>query len=421
MQIRHLALVEFRSICSLELDVPPGGFGLAGRNAAGKSSVLEAIAMLATTRSSRAALERELIRWSSGEELGVPPYACVQADIVTADRERTIEIGMQLEGPRSNRVRKVIELDGKRARARKVVGTLKCVLFEPADIDLVSGPPSLRRKYLDVMLSQLDPVYLSSLSRYGRIVEQRNSLIKSLVRDNQGPQSTFARSQLDFWDSELVAHGAKIVHRRLAAVGKLAGCAGARLAEFTGGSDLSVRYAASSGRSDRENGTESRAPLPIERAGQSESEVAFTMSLMIEQVRNDEFRRGISLVGPHRDDLVIATDDVDIGRFGSRGQQRLAAVAMKLAEADVMRSVSGEQPVILLDDVFSELDTRHRGLLSQSIGGLGAQLIVTATEHESIPLEDLALDTMLTIEDGVLKTSDPAASGGSERIQSEIT
>jgi DNA replication and repair protein RecF len=397
MRLCRLSIVEFRSLHNVEIDVPAEGFGLIGQNAAGKSSVLEAIAMLSTTKSPRTSLERELINWQSGVDLGVEPYARIEGAIQSAGGTQIVEIGLQSDVHRSNRVRKVISLGGKRHRAGKVVGALKCVLFEPPDINLVSGSPSLRRRYLDILLSQIDGSYLTALSRYSRIVEQRNSLLKALLREGQNWQSPQVRSQLDFWDTELVAFGSRILHRRLVAIERLDTFARERLARFTSGDEMVTEYIASPGSTDP-HGT--RGAQLIEAGKRSQSELAFAMTDTLSHIRPDEFRRGVTLIGPHRDDLQVRVNDIDVGAYGSRGQQRLAAIALKLAEADLMHSESGELPVILLDDVFSELDKRHRQLLSRSIGTLGAQVVVTATDRETLHAEELALATIATINNG---------------------
>ncbi len=387
MHLNSLSLTEFRSVRALLLDIPTEGLGLVGANAAGKSTLIEAIVLLATTRSTRAGAERELLNWQGGEELGVPPFARIEGQFTTLRGERRVEIGFQAEPLRVNRVKKVISLDGKRTTAGRVVGVLKCVMFEPPDIDLVSGSPSLRRRFLDVLLSQLDPAYLSALSRYGKIVEQRNSLIKSLLRENQTWTDPGVRTQLDYWDSELVAHGSRILHRRVRAVEQLDQFARERLASFSGTRGMVTTYQPSVGSDDPHGSLTSQL---LHAALSSEQEAAFEMSELLKHVRSAEFRRGVTLIGPHRDDLGVSVDGIDVGTFGSRGQQRLSAIALKLAEADSMQQEAGERPVILLDDVYSELDRRHRQLLSQAIGDLGAQVIVSATDRETILESGLA-------------------------------
>ncbi len=397
MHLTHLALTEFRSVRSFDVQIPEGGFGLIGANAAGKSTLFEAISLLATTRSLRAGVEAELLNWESGKDLGVQPYSRIEASLQTLQGPRRIEIGLQAEPLRTRRVRKVISLDGKRTTAGRVVGVLKCVLFEPQDIDLVSGSPSLRRRYLDVLLSQLDHGYLSALSRYNRIVEQRNSLIKSLVREGKSWQDPTVRSQLEYWDGELVAYGSRISHRRVSAVHGIDEFARARLMSFTGTGSMATTYIPATGVDDP-HGAKREALL--QAAGDSAAEMAFALHELLRHIRQAEFRRGVTLIGPHRDDVGVTIDDIDVGTFGSRGQQRLAAIALKLAEADVMFDDAGERPVVLLDDVFSELDSRHRSLLSGAINELGAQVIVSSTDLETLEASRLELPAIASMVNG---------------------
>lgn len=398
MHLSHLNLTEFRSVRSLDIAIPAEGFGLVGANAAGKSTIFEAIELLATTRSSRASLERELLNWHSGEEFHLPAYARVEGIVSSAEGSRTIEIGFQADPARSTRVRKVISLDGKRTTASRAVGALKCVLFEPQDIDLVAGSPGQRRRYLDVMLSQIDHGYLTALSRYSRIVEQRNSLIKNLGREGKSWQDASVRTELDYWDNELVAHGSRVLHRRVIAVDQIDRFARSRFEAFSGIDSMVTAYNPSLGTT---NPDASRSAQLLLAARGGQSNVAFEMSELLKQVRGLEFKRGITLIGPHRDDLTIQIGDIDVGTFGSRGQQRMAAVALKLAEADLMFADSGDQPIVLLDDVYSELDRSHRQHLSASIGDLGAQVIVSATELETLQESGLALTDVGTIRSGV--------------------
>lgn len=350
--------------------------------------------MVSTTRSPRASLERELISWQSGESLGVQPFSRIEAEFIRQDGPQSIEIGLEATGPQSNRIRKLITYNRSKIRAGRLVGSFKCVLFEPHDIDLVSGSPGLRRRYLDILLSQLDPSYLVSLSRFSRIVEQRNSLIKSLIRDGHSWRDQATREQLDYWDNELVAFGSRILLRRYRAVASIEVFARNRIEQFTGGSNLTLSYSASGDAYVAGTSGVTRSE------DVTLSDIAFAMASQLSNARQDEFRRGMTMMGPHRDDLCIAVDDIDIGTFGSRGQQRLAAVALKLAESDLILSESGELPAILLDDVFSEIDSTHRTLMSRAIGDLGAQVIVTATAADALLARELALPSLAVLEQG---------------------
>jgi DNA replication and repair protein RecF len=391
LHLKSLRLTEFRRYRELDLRVPAEGFVLIGRNASGKSTLLEAVSMLSTMRSSRAQTEKELIAWESGAEYGgeISPFARIETEIERRIGPAEIAIGMQLDPNRGSHVKKQISLNGKHVRAGTAVGALRSVLFEPGDIELVSGAPSVRRRYLDIMLSQLDPVYLRSLSRYVRIVEQRNRLIKTLVQNGSHWNAASTRQQLDYWDGELIASGSAILARRMIASRELANLAAARFASFTEESSLGVAYESTVRTSLKS--VDSLPPLE-----DLEHRLAYDMSETIDRERQPEFRRGVTLVGPHRDDLIVTIDDNPIGAYGSRGQQRLAVIALKLAETDLMTSAGADTPVLLLDDVFSELDAVHRGLLASSISGSQMQTIVTTTDETvvrdaGIPLAQYAM------------------------------
>jgi DNA replication and repair protein RecF len=385
MHLCRLTLEEFRLYHHLDLALCPAGLALHGANASGKSTLLEAIAMLATTRSSRGSGEREVINWRSGQDFGFPPFARIRGHIQRLDNEVDVEIAVQLDTAGNGPLQKAIRLNGRNVRAMDAVGSLKTVLFAPEDVALVSGPPSGRRRYLDLMISQLDGRYLRALARYNRILEQRNSLLKTLGREGVSASSPRVGAQLAFWDEELVAFGSRIVARRLLSVRGLAGHAARRFASFADGGRLAVDYRPSV------DDPSCRAAAEQTDAETAQAVVARTFAEQLQVARPEELRRGMSLVGPHRDDFALAVNDVDLATFGSRGQQRLAVIALKLAETDQMMAESGEHPVILLDDVLSELDPRRRTDLTRAVTALDAQVIVTATDVETIERTPLAI------------------------------
>lgn len=384
MHLRELELDEFRSYRSVRLTMAPAGLRLVGPNASGKSSLLEAVAMLATTRSPRGGSERDVINWRSGEAIGFPPFARVRGVAARRSGPVEIEIGLQSDPLRPSVVKKQIRLGGRSVRAMDAVGVLKAVLFSPEDVALISGPPSERRRYLDLTISQLDGAYLRALSRYGRVITQRNGLLKSLVRDRVAPGSATATAQLAFWDGETVALGAALVARRFVAVERLAALARDRFGQLSPGRELSISYR-SSVVLDAVGATVDGRPLE-----QIQGVVAREYERQLETARADELRRGASLVGPHRDDLLVLVDGVDLATFGSRGQQRLAVVALKLAETAMMADDAGEPPVLMLDDVLSELDASHRALVTSTASAMAAQVIVTATDNALLDGTDLA-------------------------------
>lgn len=374
MHLLELELEEFRSYRRLSLELSEAGLRLVGANASGKSTLLEAIAMLATTRSPRSGSEREVIRWQSGQDLGFPPYARLRGLVQRRTDRVEVEIGLQTDPGRPGTLRKQIRLGGRSVRAMDAVGALKAVLFSAEDVALISGPPSGRRRYLDLTISQVDGDYLRALARYTRVLTQRNGLLKTLARDRVAPQAAAAGQQLMFWDGELVALGSAIVARRLIIVNRLARLAEDRFQQLSPGGRLAIVYRPTFPLPAATDGQETR---PLD---QLQAIVAREFEEHLSRSRADEVRRGASLVGPHRDDLGIELDDADLGTFGSRGQHRLGVLALKLAETAMMAEEAGEAPVLLLDDVMSELDAAHRSLLSATAGELGAQVIVTATD-----------------------------------------
>lgn len=371
MYLSHLELEQFRAYERLDLRFDPSGMRLLGANASGKSSLLEAIMMLATTRSPRSGSDRETIRWGSGEEFGVAPFARLVGTVIRLDGPVEIELRLQGDAERGGVARKSIRVNGRPSRASDAVGQLKAVLFSPEDVALASGSPSLRRRYLDLAISQTSGAYLRALSRYGRVLEQRNSLLKSLQRERAVPNSPLVGGQLAFWDEELLDQGSVVAATRAKAIWRLTQLANERFRSVTGGLGLELVYL--SGISGQGFAPEREYEIVRQAARQRFSEE-------LERRRFEEVRRGVSVAGPHRDDFAFRSGGVDLGVYGSRGQQRLAVIALKLAETALMTEHAGEPPVLLLDDVLSELDPAHRRLLEETTADIDAQVIVTGTD-----------------------------------------
>ena len=391
----------------LDLDLPPAGARIVGPNGSGKSSVLESLSLLSTAKSYRTGSDRELIRWGSGAEYGFPPYARCRGAL-DATPHRTLEVLLESEATAvddevplaSGALKKRCLIDGRGVRALDFVGYLRTVSFSPEDVALVAGPPADRRRFLDVAISQIDREYLLALARYGRVMAQRNGLLRRFQRDGVAVTSAPAKAQLAFWSDELVDAGATIVAGRDARVRQMAGFAEERYAQLTGGSRLRLTYRTNSTpelnaqMADLSGGGEDAARAWPEEHSADAAEAAIGFRQGLDARMADEFRRGVTLVGPHRDDIQFTVDGVDLATYGSRGQQRLGILATKLAEADLMRSIGEEPPVLLLDDVLSELDPERGRLLIETIAGYGSQTFVTATERQALDhpmLSDLPL------------------------------
>jgi DNA replication and repair protein RecF len=402
MRIEHLSLTNFRNYARLELDFPGHTILLQGDNAQGKTNLLEAIYYLATTRSPYAGTEHELVNWlAEDQDL---PHARLVAQVRKGDGSLRIEItlvGTQSSQANSPRYHKHIKVNGVNKRALDLIGQVNVVLFLPEDIDLVAGSPSGRRRYLDATLCQIDPRYCRTLQKYNRVLTQRNHLLRTL-REREGD-----REQLLFWDRSLVENGAYLVARRQDVIGELDRLVQAIHLELTGQKErLRLRYEPSFDPSrpppsDYQLSLELQLPSEsgIHQPETSLSQVAEAFRAQLHEIRRREILQGMTLIGPQRDDLRFLVGGIDLNIYGSRGQQRTAALALKLAEVELIGQEMGEQPILLLDDVMSELDDARRGYLMRMIDG-AQQAILTTTDLKAYSTEFLAEVTLLRVKEG---------------------
>ncbi|MBX0328520.1 DNA replication/repair protein RecF [Oscillochloris sp. ZM17-4] len=387
MHVSQLSLRDFRNYQRLDLEVAPGISLLYGPNAAGKTSVLEALFYLATTRSPRISADRELVRWDAAGEAGVTPFARVAAEVLRDAGKVRLEVIVQRradeDGQLTNTSQKLVRINKRPARAIDLVGQLRVVLFTPADLTLVDGPPVERRRYLDITLSQLDPHYVRTLAQYQKIVQQRNSLLRAW-RERRRPQRG-VDDELAYWDQELSAAGGYLLAERLRAVAELNVIVGPLFCAISGeDSPLLIEY---------------RASMALDGAHDSGG-LAQRIAQELRATRRDELARGQTLIGPHRDDLGFTVAGIDLGRYGSRGQQRSVTLALKLGEADLMRQRSDDAPVLLLDDMLSELDARRRTHLLEAIRRPAQQTLLSATDLSDFGAEFLGAITRLRVEGG---------------------
>ena len=390
----RLQLEYFRVYRDLDLTIPAAGLRISGPNGAGKSTILDALLLVSTTRSRRGMLDADLFGHASGLEYGVAPYARVVGSIDRIGTAVRIEVFVQ-RSERRAATKKLLRVADRPRRAGDVVGLFPTVSFAPDDLELVLGPPSQRRRFLDVLLSQTDRQYLRCLARYAKILAQRNSLLRQA---SEQPSAPPLHDQLAYWDEQLVALGAYLIAARIRAVGALAVAASARfraLASDVG--EIQVAYVATVSGSDEWWHMLSGSQLSLTDAAQH---VGAAFEQQLRRARPQEIARGMTLVGPHRDDVTITVDERELARFGSRGQQRLAVVALKLAEIDVATEVLGARPTLLLDDVLSELDLEHRESLLREIALGAGQAIVTTTDRELLNRDELSALGALELRDG---------------------
>ncbi len=331
-----------------------------GRNGEGKSNLLEAVYLLAIAKSPRASSDRELVRRGAYDE-GAQPQAHVAAVARSDGGESRIQIGLSSattapssDGTETNdrrgaasgppeaepaSVQKQIRVNGVPRRASDLVGELNAVMFTAQDLELALGPPAVRRRYLDILISQLDRGYLRALQRYQRVVAQRNHLLKAIRAGRSG------RGELDFWNDELSSAGSYIMAARATTVAGLSQIAAPILLDLNDqGGRLQIAY-----RPSVDGGPES-----------SEADLAARLKGALEEQAAAEVSQGFTLSGPHRDDLQMFLGGLDVGVYASRGQCRTVVLAMRLAEAAYLERTRGEGPVVLLDDVLSELDSATR-------------------------------------------------------------
>ena len=358
--LSHLTLSNFRNLVQLELELPEGVVVFFGPNAQGKTTLLEAVYLLAIARSFRAENEREVVNFQAAAEGG---QALVGGTIEKAEERLSVYVGFQCilasgAPDHSDRpaysVRKEIRVSRVRRTAAELVGTVNAVLFSADDIELVQGSPAGRRRYLDVLISQADPLYLRGLQRYQRVIQQRNQLLRMLREGRAEIQ------ELAFWNNELVREGAWVTWRRHEVMDELSLSCSQHHRELGGPEEcLQMVYRPSVPPGDGLPATEDR----------------FRESLAASQQR--ERAMAATVVGPHRDDFNLLIDQVDMSSFASRGQARTLALTLRLAEAGYLARARAEGPMVLLDDVLSEMDAFRRRRVLEKVSQYQQTLITT--------------------------------------------
>ncbi len=345
MFLKKLNLTNFRNYSALKLDFDNRPTILVGNNAAGKSNILEAIYLLSITRSLRVETEDELIK-KEEEFTKVEGFLDEETELLVIINRQTEDI----------KFRKKVLVNGVARRSVDFIGNLPAVIFYPSDINMVTGTPALRRWHLDLCLAQIDPVYKKTLTLYEQYLITRNRVLKR-IREGQAKTS-----ELDYWTGELIKHGKVVTDKRQA------------FFEFI---------------------NKLQTPLGEYKFEYKQSELSFER---LNETNGREVAAAATLIGPHRDNFSIFLKDWNVAHFGSRGEQRTGTLAFKLAQLEYMAKILGKRPILLLDDVFSELDANHRTHVVEVVKK--QQTIIATVELDNIPKKFLDSARILRVEDG---------------------
>lgn len=376
MYLKHLSLTNFRSFARLDIDIPQRVVLLTGANAQGKTSVLEAIYFLAAFTSFQTHVDRQIVNFHEAKKNTLAVTRLV-ADYQRGKSKHRMEVRLILEptGINGQRLRKEILLDGVKKAANEVIGHFNAVVFVPQMSQIIEGAPDDRRRYLNLALAQSTPAYARVLSEYNQALTQRNALLKML--SERGGNS----DQLEVWDDALTRLGAQLIMWRIEAVRQIERLASRVHHELTHGSEiLRLAYEPAYDPLPKPSGQIGlKLDTVIDRSHLELDEIQAGFRARLKELRSEEIARGVTTIGPHRDELRFLANNIDLGDYGSRGQVRTALLALKLAEVNWMKDRTGEWPVILLDEVMAELDAQRRADLLKYVGE-SEQVLFTTTD-----------------------------------------
>ncbi|MFF0552153.1 DNA replication/repair protein RecF [Streptomyces sp. NPDC004311] len=360
MHVSHLSLADFRSYARAEVPLDPGVTAFVGPNGQGKTNLVEAVGYLATLGSHRVSSDAPLVRMGAER-------AVIRAAVTQGERRQLVEL--ELNPGRANRAR--INRSSQ-VRPRDVLGIVRTVLFAPEDLALVKGDPGERRTFLDELVTARSPRMAGVRSDYERVLKQRNTLLKSAAMARRHGGRSMDLSTLDVWDQHLARAGAELLAQRLDLIATLLPLADKAYEQLApGGGPLGLAYKSSAGERVDSGGARTREAL---------YEVLLAA---LGEVRKQEIERGVTLVGPHRDDVLLRLGELPAKGYASHGESWSYALALRLASYELLRS-EGSEPVLVLDDVFAELDARRRERLAELVAP-GEQVLVTAAVDDDVP------------------------------------
>jgi len=368
MHVRSLALTDFRNYASAQLELSPGPTVFVGPNGQGKTNLVEAVNFLATLGSHRVSTDSALVR-------GEQPAAIIRARV--AYREREVLLEAQINRSGANRA----QINGAQAKPRELTRYASSVLFAPEDLQLVRGDPAARRRFLDELLVQRQPRYAGVIADYERVLRQRSTLLKSARASGLKGN---ALSTLDVWDERLVGFGSELSDARAALVAELAEPAAHAYSRIVGADHgLTLRHLPGIDRGPADS--EDQDERDVSRGTSASGSTAERFHLALAAARRTELDRGLTLVGPHRDELRLELNGLPAKGYASHGESWSFALALRLASAELLRADHpGGDPVLILDDVFAELDSGRRRRLGEAVLGY-EQILVTAAVGEDVP------------------------------------
>ena len=377
MFLKHLSLTNFRNFTRLDIDVPRRVVVLVGANAQGKTSVLEAIYFLAAFTSFQTHADRQIVNFHEARNNSLTVTRLI-AEYQRDNSKHRLEARLILEPTgvvNNQRLRKEVLLDGVKRHVSEVIGHFNAVIFVPQMSQIIEGAPEERRRYLNLALAQSTPMYARVLSEYNQALTQRNALLKSL-----GERGGSA-DQLEVWDETLARLGAQIILSRIEAVQEIERLASRVHSELTRGAEiLRLSYEPAFDPLPKPNGQLGlKIDTVVDRSGLDLNDIQNGFRQRLRERRSEEIARGVTTIGPHRDELRFLANDIDLANYGSRGQVRTTLLALKLAEVNWMKERTGEWPVILLDEVMAELDVNRRADLLKYIGE-SEQVLFTTTD-----------------------------------------
>ena len=357
MIVESVELKDYRNYEFLDMNFNEHVNIIYGDNAQGKTNILESIYMCSTSKSHRGSKDREIVRFGEDE-------SHIKLNVLKHGMKYRIDMHLK-----KNKTKGIAVNGIPIKKAVELFGIINIVFFSPEDLNIIKEGPAGRRRFIDLELSQLDKIYLNNLSNYNRIINQRNSLLKDIYGSNQ----QHLLETLDIWDMQLAAYGTKVLERRKEFVRQVNEIISEIHFRLTGGKEqLSLTYESSIGE--------------------------MSMEQALKKNRERDLRMKSTSVGPHRDDLCFLSGDLDIRKFGSQGQQRTAALSLKLAEIELVKRIIGDTPILLLDDVLSELDKNRQNYLLDSIHDI--QTLITCTGLDEFVNHRFSINKVFHVQNG---------------------